>query len=197
MGILEHEANRGSAGGLRAGKLDAAGVGVIEAGDEPEQRRLPAARRSEQRHELARLDRDRYVGDRLDLALGGRVKRAPDPAQLHPHSIRALGAGLHAGASMQAGDRNFNVRTTHEKGWKIRAFSGCSGKRMRALEQSDRSLSSARAQIPRPVAIAAVASPHARLKMEALAFGLFGMAIFAGVELAELVVGVELVVELL
>src|SRR5688572_1008603 len=62
----------------------------------------------------------------------------------------------------------------------------------RALEEPDRTLSSARAQSPRPVAVAAVAAPHARLQMESLALRLFRIPIGVRVELAEFVVRLDL-----
>ena len=54
---------------------DDAAVGRLdEVGDQAEQRRLPAPRRADQRHELARLDGELDAGQRVDLVRGARVE---------------------------------------------------------------------------------------------------------------------------
>ena len=54
---------------LHAPELDAAAVGQLEAGDQPQRRRLARPGRAEQREELAVPDLERDAVDRLDLAV--------------------------------------------------------------------------------------------------------------------------------
>ena len=51
---------------------DAAAVGRLEAGDQPQRRRLAAARRAEQHVERAGVERERQPVDGAHLAVGGR-----------------------------------------------------------------------------------------------------------------------------
>jgi hypothetical protein len=54
---------------VTAAQLDAAGVGSLEAGDDPQERRLARARRPEQREELALGDCEVDAIDGYDLAV--------------------------------------------------------------------------------------------------------------------------------
>ena len=89
--VLEHEADvallRRQAGGVDALDLDRAAVGVLEPGDDPQQRRLAAAARAEQRGELTGRDVDRHVveGDEVAEAL-------VDVADLDAHRVVLLRA---------------------------------------------------------------------------------------------------------
>lgn len=80
-------------GGVLAGEQHAARVGRLQPGDDAQQRGLATARRPQQRHQLARLDVQRNVVERPELAealgkiayfdthaclrLAGRVRRRP------------------------------------------------------------------------------------------------------------------------
>ncbi len=69
---LEHRAHRArfgrAAGEVLAVEQDAARVGKVEARDHPQQRRLAAAGRTEQREEFAGLDREADVVDGREVA---------------------------------------------------------------------------------------------------------------------------------
>src|SRR5262249_55433747 len=82
--VLEDEADppvaRAALGGVLAVERDRAGVGVLEPGDQPEQRRLARARGAEQRDELARLHVQRHVAQR-----GERAEVLPERADLDAH----------------------------------------------------------------------------------------------------------------
>ena len=54
---------------------DVAGGDVLEAGDQPQQRRLAAARRADEDHELARLDLEVDALDHVDRAVGSCGRR--------------------------------------------------------------------------------------------------------------------------
>ena len=75
------------------GDHDAARVGLLEARDHPQQRRLAAARRPEHRHQLAALDLEVQLADGLDRA--ERLRQAA-----HPHVAHT---GATSGSSTQAG----------------------------------------------------------------------------------------------
>jgi hypothetical protein len=63
--------------------LDRAGGRLLDAGDEPQQRRLAAARRPHEDHELAFLDLERHVVDRpRAVAEGLRQAAQADGAHL-------------------------------------------------------------------------------------------------------------------
>ena len=80
--------SRGRACAGRAGERDRAVVGAVEAGDQVQQRRLPAAGRADERVEGAGLERERDAGDGVDgLGLrcgsgGGRARGARAPRRL-------------------------------------------------------------------------------------------------------------------
>jgi hypothetical protein len=71
--VLEHRVDIAGmgwpAGDVRAGQLEAAGVGKLEAGDQAQRGRLPRPRWPEQREELPAGDRDRDRVDRDDVAV--------------------------------------------------------------------------------------------------------------------------------
>jgi hypothetical protein len=70
--VLEHRVDvarvRGPAADVGARQLDAAAVGLLEAGDQAQRRALARARRAEQREELAATDVERDGVDGRDLA---------------------------------------------------------------------------------------------------------------------------------
>jgi hypothetical protein len=71
---LEHHAHvppgRGDPGDVLAVDGDRAGIGRLEAGQDPQRRGLAAARRAEQRDQLARRDVQRQPMERADGAKG-------------------------------------------------------------------------------------------------------------------------------
>ena len=69
----------GRAGGdVGAGELDAARVGQLEAGDQPQRRRLARARRPEQREELSAGDVEGHRVDRDDVVESAHEVHEPD-----------------------------------------------------------------------------------------------------------------------
>ena len=70
--VLEDEADvaraRGRIGHIALADHDLAGVGRLEAGDDPQERRLAAAARTEQRRQRAVVDRDADVVERDEVA---------------------------------------------------------------------------------------------------------------------------------
>jgi hypothetical protein len=70
--MLEDEADPapldGEVGGVLAGQLDVARVGLLQAGDDPQDRALARPGRAEQGHELAGGDLERDPVDDLELA---------------------------------------------------------------------------------------------------------------------------------
>src|SRR5262249_49942976 len=85
---LEHHAHIAAVGRKARDVLavddDRAGVGAVEAGDEPERRRLPASGRPEQRQELSLLERDVDAVQRDD-----RPERPPQLLELEVRHQRA------------------------------------------------------------------------------------------------------------
>jgi hypothetical protein len=73
---LEHHGDRAlrrrQYGHVAAGDRDAARVRLLEPGDEPQRRRLAAARRAEEHVERSGVERERDVVDRTHDTIGGR-----------------------------------------------------------------------------------------------------------------------------
>src|SRR6185369_668873 len=85
-------------GHYTAPELDAAGGGQVEAAEHPQRGRLAAARRSEQREELARADLQVDRIDRDDIAEPLRDTGQPDlrlGVQRDPRRGLRLGRGGH------------------------------------------------------------------------------------------------------
>src|SRR5205085_3200986 len=69
---------RRPAGHVRSGELDPAGIGPLEPRDQPQRSRLPGARGTEEREELAPRDREVDAVDRDDVAIGLADLDEPD-----------------------------------------------------------------------------------------------------------------------
>ena len=82
-GDLVREIGRAEAAGVASGDLDAALEAAAvevrnEAGQRPQERRLAGARRAEERHDFARLDLERDVGQRGPLRVWIRERQPLD-----------------------------------------------------------------------------------------------------------------------
>ncbi len=88
--VLEHEADvatlRREGGGVVARDLDDARVGGLEPGDHPQQRRLAATARSEERGERSGRDVDRHVVECDEVA-----EALPDVPHRDAHQISSFG----------------------------------------------------------------------------------------------------------
>ena len=96
--ILENKADapilHGQIGGVPVVEIDVTAIGRVQTGDDAKQRRLSRARRSEQRHQFARLNVERDVAQRSkgaevlfdaldadrETALAARQRRLPRAA---------------------------------------------------------------------------------------------------------------------
>ena len=88
---------------------DLAAVGTIEAPDQVQQRGLPAARRTGERHELAGSDRERYVAD-------GRYRRGAEPVTLADAECFGNGRCGHLTSSAARKQRQEQIRG-RERRW--------------------------------------------------------------------------------
>ena len=90
-------------GDLLAGDQDPAGVGPLEAGDQPQRGRLPAAGRADQRHQLAGVH-----------ATGrGRARPARAPYDFETPSSTRAGAAVTSAAPTPAAAAHLRVRGAH------------------------------------------------------------------------------------
>ena len=100
--MLEDHAEAATLGRQRIDPLvaqaDGAGIGPLETGDDAQQRRLAAARRSEQRQDLAGSDlerdafEDRLVAEALGDALEPERRQPPPAAAPRPRTVRSQSA---------------------------------------------------------------------------------------------------------
>src|SRR5690606_154671 len=99
--MLEHEAHLTLAhvhsGGVLAGKQDAAPVGRLQARDDPQQRRLAAARGPEQGDEFDRVDVQRHIVQRPEVA-----EFLADVADSDAHALLPCAIGRSGGSSAAA-----------------------------------------------------------------------------------------------